>query len=139
MLSMTLSSSIVMSSFFLENNNFKFDFTKEAFGATSYDNMVGNYIITYVVEDAYGKTLTETFKIDGVTVSSKPTIKLSYNYDKTQANFQETVKLGAETELKAEYVSNNEFVLPAVYVEDAVTTDYNDFIIIRTTLFRRKN
>jgi len=40
--------------------------------------------------------------------------------------------LGAETELKAEYISNKEIVLPAVYVEDAVTTNYDDFIIIRT-------
>ena len=115
----------------LENNNFKFDMTPAAFGATNYADMVGNYRITYTVEDAYGKTLTETFKVDGVTVTSKPSIKLAYNYDKTAANFQETVKLGAETELKAEYVSNNEIVLPAVFVEDAVTTNYNDFIIIR--------
>lgn len=116
----------------LANNNFKFDMTPAMFGADSFDDMVGNYRITYTVEDAYGKTLIETFKVDGVTVSSKPTISLSYNYDKTQDNFQENVVLGAETELKAEYASNNEIVLPAVYVEDAVTTDYDDFIIIRT-------
>lgn len=116
----------------LENNNFEFDMTPTMFGADSYEDMVGNYRITYTVEDAYGKTLTETFKVDGVTVSSKPTIKLAYNYDKTADNFQDTVVLGAETELKAEYASNNEIVLPAVFVEDAVTEDYDDFVIIRT-------
>ena len=116
----------------LENNNFEFDMTPAMFGADSYADMVGNYRVTYTVEDAYGKTLTETFKVDGVTVTSKPTIKFAYNYDATQDNFQETVKLGAETELKAEYSSDKEIVLPAVYVEDAVTEDYEDFIIIRT-------
>ena len=116
----------------LENNNFKFDMTPAMFNVTTYADMVGNYRITYTVEDAYGKTLTETFKVDGVTVTSKPTIKFAYNYDKTQADFRETVKLGAETELKAEYASNNEIVLPAAYVEDAVTENYDDFIIIRT-------
>ncbi|MBO7187812.1 MAG: hypothetical protein J6V68_05405, partial [Clostridia bacterium] len=98
-----------------------------------------NYRITYTVKDVHGKTLTETFRVDGVTVSSKPTIKLSYNYDletdaETQAKSvdEENVVFGVENELEAEYSKDVAFTLPAVYVEDAVTTNFNDFKIIRT-------
>jgi len=115
----------------LNNNNVKFDMTPSAFNADNYEDMVGNYRITYTVKDAYGKTLIETFKVDGVTISSKPSISLSYNYDKTAANFQDNVKLGAEVELKAEYTSDKEILLPAVFVEDAVTTNYSDFKVVR--------
>ncbi len=117
----------------LTNNNFEFVMSPENFtGVDNYEDMVGNYRITYVVK-GYGKnqTLTETFKVDNVTVSSKPTIKLSYNYDTTQSNYAENVVLGAETELKAEYLADGEIVLPAAYVEDAVTTNFDDFIIVR--------
>ncbi len=117
----------------LKDNNFTFVMSPENFsGATTYDDLVGNYRITYTVKGAYEtQTLTETFKVDGVTVSSKPTIKLAYNYDKTQLD---NVVFGAETELKAEYASDYSkggIILPAVYVEDAVTTNYADFKIVR--------
>ena len=118
----------------LENNNFTFDMTPEAFeGVDNYADMVGNYKVTYNVS-YNGKTLTETFYINGVTVSSKPSIKLSYNYEvegKTVSEIKEAVKLNAETELKVEYLSNVEMLMPAAYVEDAVTTDYSDFIVER--------
>lgn len=117
----------------LKDNNFKFVMSPENFdGATTYDDLVGNYRITYTIKGAYEtQTLTETFKVDGVTVSSKPTIKLAYNYDKTNLD---NVVFGAETELKAEYASDYSkggIVFPAVYVEDAVTTNFADFKIVR--------
>lgn len=115
----------------LENNNCVFDMTLQNFNAETYSDMKGNYRITYIVEDAYNKTLTETFKVDNVTISTKPTIKLSYDFDTTQSNFKEIVKFGVETELRSEYDVNSNFLLPAVYVEDPVTINYSDFIIIR--------
>lgn len=114
----------------LTNNNFEFDMTPAAFGADSYEEMVGNYTVKYTVEDAYGKTKTEIFTIDGVTVSTKPSIYLAYDYNKTTAVKEDVI--GAEIELKAEYVTGKEIVLPAAYVEDAVTENFDDFIIIRT-------
>ena len=116
----------------LRNNNFKFDMTTENFGASSYADMRGNYIITYTVVDAYGKTATESFVVNGVTVTSKPTIQLAYDYDVTKANYKETVDLTAETELRTEYVQGNEIVLPAAYVTDDVTAGFGKFTIIRT-------
>jgi len=117
----------------LTDNNFKFVMSPENFGVTKYDDMVGNYRITYTVKGAYEtQTLTEIFSVNGVTASSKPTVKLAYNYDKTQLD---KVVFGAETELKAEYGTDGSIVLPAVYVEDSVT-NFDDFIIVRAI---RKN
>lgn len=122
----------------LNNNTFKFDMTPEAFeGVNNYNDMIGNYRVTYNVS-YNGKSLSETFYINGVTVSSKPSIKLSYNYDikngenyKSVKEIKEAVKLNAETELKAEYLSSSEMLMPAVYVEDAVTTKFSDFVVER--------
>ena len=119
-------------SYELTNNNLEFEMTNDNFNALSYKDMVGNYRIKYTVKDVNGKTLTETFKVDGVTVSSKPTIKLSYNYDITDEDYKDNVVFGVENELEAEYSKDVEFTLPAVYVEDAVTTNFDDFKIIRT-------
>ena len=116
-------------SYTLANNNFKFDMTPETFGVDDYDDLVGNYTITYTVEDVYGKTRTETFTVDGVTISSKPDIYFAYNYSETDTI--DTVQLGAETELKAEYLADGEILLPAAFASDAVTTNFDDFIIIR--------
>ncbi len=116
----------------LEHNNLKFVMSPENFGVTNYEDMVGNYRITYTVKDANNKTLTETFKVDGVTASTKPTIKLSYNYDVEDGKVVGDVVYGAEVELQAQYSKDVEFVLPAVHVEDFVTTNYDDFTIIRT-------
>ena len=124
----------------LKNNNLEFVMSPSNFGATDYKDMVGNYRITYTVESVYDEVepLVEIFKVDGVTVSSKPTIKLSYNYDlETDAAGNksvdsENVVFGVENELEAEYSKDVEFTLPAVYVEDAVTTNFDDFKIIRT-------
>lgn len=118
----------------LKDNNLKFVMSPENFsGVTKYEDMVGNYRITYTVKGVYpDQILTKTFKVDGVTVSSKPTIKLSYNYDVAEENYNKKVVFGAETELEAEYSKDVPFVLPAVYVEDAVTKNFSDFKIIRT-------
>ena len=70
----------------------------------------------------------ETFKVDGVTATSAPTIKLAYNYDTSKTYEADSTIFGAETDLKAEYESSVGFVLPAVYVEDAVTEDLALFI-----------
>ena len=114
----------------LDENVLTFTMSPDEFeGVADYKDMVGNYIVTYNLEDAYGKTLTETFKVNGVTVSSKPTIKLAYNFN--TSNLDDVV-FGAETELKAEYVNSDAgLILPAVYVEDAVTKKYEDFLVVR--------
>ncbi len=117
----------------LKDNNLKFVISPENFGVENYSDLVGNYRITYTVKGVYpDQTLTKTFKVDGVTVSSKPTIKLSYNYDTTEENYKDKVVFGSEVELEAEYEKDSSFELPAVYVEDAVTTNFSDFKIIRT-------
>lgn len=115
----------------LTNNTLTFKMTKENFGATKYEDMVGNYHIKYIVKDAYNKTLTQVFTVDGVTVSSNPTIKLAYDFDKTATDFKTNINYGAEVELKTEYSADNEIVLPAVYVEDYVTDNYDDFYVVR--------
>ncbi len=116
----------------LTGNNFEFVMSPENFeGVDTYADMVGNYFITYNVKDANGKTLTETFKVDGVTASSKPTIKLAYNFDTTKTYEEDSSIFGAETDLKAEYEADAGFVLPAVYVEDSVTSNHSDFTVIR--------
>ena len=116
----------------LKNNNFEFVMSPENFeGVDNYAGMVGNYRITYTAKDVNGKTLTETFKVDGVTASSKPTVKLAYNFDTTKAYEKDSAIFGAESDLKAEYEADAGFVLPAVYAEDAVTKNYSDFTIVR--------
>lgn len=116
----------------LKDNNLEFKMAPENFtGVDSYAKMVGNYRITYIVKDANGKTLTETFKVEGVKVSSNPTIKLAYDYNSTDK--AEDIVFGAEVELKAEYSSElNSIMLPAVYVEDPVSDNFEDFIIVRS-------
>ena len=121
----------------LTNNNRTFKLAPENFtGVTKYADMKGTYHITYKVKDANGKELTETFKVDGVTVTSKPTIKFAYDFDASQDNFKEDIKFGAEAELKTEYSSTNAgFMMPAAYVVDNVATNYVDnenLIVIRS-------
>ncbi len=121
----------------LTDNNLEFVMSPENFsGVTSYEDMVGNYRITYTVVDAHGKQLTETFKVEGVTVSSKPTIKLAYNYDNTKKYEADDQIFTVATELEAEYQNGTSFAFPAAYVEDAVTTNWDDFYIVRAI---RKN
>ncbi len=112
----------------LKNNNLKFKMAPENFdGVDNYKDMLGNYRVEYTVEDAYGKTLTQIFRIDNVSLTETPTIKLAYDYDKTDLD---NVKLGAEIELKAEYEKGTSFMLPAVYMEDAVS-NYEDLFVVR--------
>ena len=112
----------------LTDNNFKFVMSTTNFGASSYDAMVGNYRITYNIQGAHeNQELTKTFKVSGVTVSSKPTIKLVYdNYNKDGVEAK-----GIETEIKAEYSADAPIILPGVYVEDAVTGSADEFYIVR--------
>ncbi len=114
----------------LKDNNLKFKMSPENFdGVDNYQDMVGNYRVEYTVEDAYGKILTQIFRIDNVTVSSNPTIKLAYDYDASKLDTVEPI-FGAEIELKAEYEKGASFMLPAVYVEDTVSK-YEDLFVVR--------
>ena len=117
----------------LKDNNFEFVMSPEYFeGVENFADMVGNYIVTYTVKGAYEtQTLTEKFKIDGVTASSNPVVKMAYNFDSTKKYEDNDLIFGAETDLKLEYESDEGIVLPAVYVEDSVTKNYSDFTIIR--------
>ena len=119
----------------LNNNNREFKLSPENFtGVSNYADMKGTYHVTYKVKDANGKTLTETFKVDGVTISSKPTIQFAYDFT-AEGDFKDTIKFGAEAELKSEYDSDNSgFMMPAAYVTDQVANSYVDnesLIVIR--------
>jgi len=109
----------------LTNNTFTFDMTASKFHADSYDEMTGNYRITYTVRDAYGNTKTETLYVDGVTVTGTPESYISYDYAKTDTVAPEDYA----TELKTKYGSDN-IVLPAIYGSDSVAS-YNDLIFVR--------
>jgi len=122
----------------LKNNTYTFDMTLEAFNkkedssslaegdagfVDSYEDLKGNYKITYNLKDAYGNTTSKTVRIEDVTVSSKPTIKLSYNYDAGETPNTD----GAETSLHLKYGYDN-ILIPAVSVEDNVD---ENLIVVR--------
>ena len=122
----------------LTNNNYKFDMTLSAFGLTqatdTYDKLKGNYIINYTLVDAYGNETTYTKRIEGVTASKKPTIKMVYDYaaegTMKDKNFVTTANPeSAETELHNKY-GYDEIVLPAVYAEDLVSKS-NELTVVR--------
>ena len=120
----------------LKNNDLDFDFTVENFAnVDNYVNMVGNYKVTYTVQDANGKTLEKTFKISNVTVTSKPTVYMSYDYE-LDANGNpvdaDKIDTTAATELKTRY-GYSQVVAPAVYATDLVTS-YKDLTIVRTLI-----
>ena len=111
-----------------KSNNYTFDMTLAAFGLTAeidtYDKLKGNYVITYTLVDAYGKETTYTKRIEGVTASKKPTIKMVYDYTDATVNPE-----SAETELKNKY-GYDQIVLPAAYAEDLVSKR-DELIVVR--------
>lgn len=117
----------------LTNNDYTFDMTLEAFnkGLTetdagyvdSYEDLKGNYVITYTLTDAYGNTTTKSVTIKGVTINSTPTIKLSYDY----AVGEEANTVGAETNLKNKY-GYDVIMIPAVTVADNID---DNLVVIR--------
>ncbi len=122
----------------LKNNNYKFDMTLEAFeldaATESYDKLKGNYVITYTLVDAYENETTYTKRIEGVTVSSKPTIKMVYDYDATgsmkEGNFVTSAKtVNADTQLRNKY-GYDQIILPAAYAEDNVSRS-DELIVVR--------
>ncbi len=124
----------------LTNNNRTFTLAPSDFtGVTRFEDMKGTYHITYTVKDANGKTLTETFKVDGVTIKSKPSIQFAYDFTVGNGDFdadalEETINFGAEAELKSEYDNDLGIMMPAAYVRDNVASNYVDnenFIVIR--------
>lgn len=113
----------------LNNNTFEFEFNPTTMHATSYEDLVGNYNVTYTLKGAYdGQTTTKVFRVEGVTVKGNPSIYLSYDYE-TTAEGLANVNKDASSELKVKY-GFSEIVVPAVYAEDKVT-DYSDLIIVR--------
>ena len=122
-----------------ELNNYKFDMTLEAFEGVDltkgYEQLKGNYVITYTIKGAYENNET-TYKkrIENVTVSSKPTIKMVYDYTATGTMFGKDFETSAnpetaETQLQNKY-GYNQIILPAVYAEDAVSKS-NELIVVR--------
>lgn len=122
----------------LTNNNYKFDMTLKAFNLTdatdTYDKLKGNYVITYTLVDAYGNETDYTKRIEGVTVSSKPTIKMVYDYEADgtmkEGNFVTSAEtINADTQLQNKY-GYDEIILPAAYAEDNVSKS-NELIVVR--------
>lgn len=127
----------------LENNDRTFDMTLEKFNGVnaetdSYDKLKGNYVITYTLVGAYEgndkNEITYTKRIENVTISSKPTIKMVYDYDANgtmkDKDFVTTAKPeSAETQLQNKY-GYDQIILPAVYAEDAVSKS-NELIVVR--------
>ncbi|MBR6778969.1 MAG: hypothetical protein IKM43_02320 [Clostridia bacterium] len=123
----------------LQKNTTKFDMTLEAFKAagvnvTSYSQLVGNYLIKYTLEDAYGKSVSKELRKEGLTISSNPTAYMAYNYTITDTEGVKTVSAKPDTDyaadLKSEYLYSN-IVLPGIYGEDKVSS-FNDLVLVRT-------
>ncbi len=125
----------------LSNNTFSFDMTKESFGVENYADMVGNYRVTYNIEDAYGNTKSISVIIRNVTDSTRPNVYMAYDYEideLTNSPVQEenadgemvdAVNTNYAVDLKTRY-GYSELVLPAIYATDKVT-EYKDFTFIR--------
>lgn len=123
----------------LETGVMVFDMTLEAFqgvneSTDSYDKLKGNYNITYTLVDAYGNECTYTRRIENVTISSKPTIKMVYDYEATGTmkggDFTTSAEVvNADTQLKNKY-GYEQIVVPAVYAEDAVSKS-SELIVVR--------
>ena len=122
----------------LSNNDYTFDMTKEFFGVNNYKDLLGNYEITYTIEDAYGNPKSITVVVKNVKDSTDPQVYMAYDYEVKNgvaaAEFDgDTVKKAVDTnyeaDLKAKY-GYGEILLPAIYAEDLVS-DYSDFTFIR--------
>lgn len=114
----------------LKNNDHTFNMTVGANGfknATSYEQLVGIYTITYTLEDAYGNRCVYKKRMEESSTATKnPTIYLAYDYDKADTS---KVNLDANTDLKSKY-GYDEIILPAAYAEDLVS-EYKDLKIVR--------
>lgn len=124
----------------LTNNDLTFDMTVEAFSRpgfdiSNYETLAGTYEIVYTIVDAYGNERTETYKKENITISSNPTVYMSYDYTVTLES-NKKVATGMDTsyavDLKSEYTYNN-IVVPAAYAEDKISS-YDDLIIVRTLI-----
>lgn len=123
----------------LTNNNYTFDMTKEFFDVDSYKDLLGNWEITYTIQDAYKRegeannTKSITVVVKNVKDSTKPSVYMAYNYDVVDNDGVKSVDGNVNTnyavDLKAKY-GYGELVLPAIYAEDLVS-DYNDFTFVR--------
>lgn len=122
----------------LQNNCYTFDMTKEAFNVQSYADLVGKVTIKYNVKTAYGtrKAIEVTPKNFTVTDSSKPSIKIAYDYVLTTDTDAQAVKAvvgdvntNAAVDLRKEY-GYTELYLPAVYAEDKVS-EFKEFTFVR--------
>lgn len=119
----------------LDYNTWEFDFTKEAFGATSYDDMIGYYNFSYEVTDNNGATTTfENRTASTITVDkATPKAYLSYDYEvNTNGTLKtdvEDINLDASQELKVKY-GYDEIEVPALYGYDQVS-NYEDLILVR--------
>lgn len=117
-------------------NNFKFDFTLFE-GATSYEDMIGNYNVIYRVTDKNGaiceKLAERPYVLKNVTITEAPSVYVSYDYEvndngtlKTDA---EKINKDASIELKTKY-GYAEINVPAIYGEDQVSK-YEDLTLVR--------
>lgn len=123
----------------LKNNTFTFDMTKDSFGQTSYTNdMIGDWDVEYLVEDAYGNTKSIKVVLGGVKDNTKPEVFMAYDYElDDDGNPKTEVDTSVATELKAQY-GYNELCFPAIYATDLVT-EYKDFIFVRYIQSTRTN
>lgn len=110
----------------LTNNDRTFDMTKESFeGNPSYKDMVGDYVVTYNIVDAYGNAQTKSAVVSNVTDNTNPKVYMAYDYALNadgSVNGEVNTKYQADLRLKYGY---KEIVLPAIYAED-LTTEYNN-------------
>lgn len=107
----------------LTNNDYTFDMkygTGHFAGADSYEDLIGDYEITYYFVDAYGNEDDYTTTIKNVSVSKEPTVYMAYTYDKQNFN-AENVNTDYAADLKSSF-GYDEIILPAVYAEDQVST-----------------
>ena len=120
-------------------NNYTFDFTKENFGASSYEDMVGAYTITYSVVDAYGRThTTKAFDTAEIKANSNPKVYMTYDYEIEEVGGVKTIKedtLDTDTvyDLKSRYDASAGVIVPAIYGSDLVTDyfDSDNFFLVR--------
>lgn len=122
-------------------NSYSFKMTKELFGATSYDDMLGNYEVEYTIKDVYGNVKSQKISVDGVKITKKPAVYMTYDYDATYDSGTHKLSLGSdvtkdtinknfEYDFRKTYGSS-EIVLPAAFATDDIT-DFSDLMIVRT-------
>ncbi len=135
----------------LKNNDFTFDFTKEFFEQSSYDNMAGRWEIVYTVEDLYGNQFTKSVSLT-IKDDATPEVYMAYNYEVEKAdgqdaageNLWENGKLNGKlkdagaivtdfaTDFKKEIylTANTDIYFPAIYATN-LTSDFNEMTFVR--------